>query len=170
MSNFHSTFRARLGWLALVAALVSFGAHAAPASADDPDMQRVSQFRLDGQVMAKYIKAQQALMRAAKAHPELKSQEEEQDDDKTLGEMVARVNKQPVMRAAIASAGMNATDYVLCGLALLQSGLYAAGVQMQGEKAWARIPAGIPTENTRWVIAHQAELKQLQASDEAGGD
>lgn len=48
----------------------------------------------------------------------------------------------------------------------MQSGIHAWGVQMQGQKMWDRIPRGVPTENTSWVIAHKAELKKLQAQNE----
>jgi len=157
----------RLG-LAVFGVLLWIGAQAAPPKAEDPDLQRVAQFRLDDQVMAKYMKAQQALMQAAKTHPELEAQEDPGDAE-TLDETVARINKQPVLRAALASAGMGATDYVLCSFAVLQSGVYAWGVQSEGQKMWAKIPPGIPTENTRWVIAHKAELEKLKAMSGDGG-
>lgn len=170
MSNALSCLRARWTWLLVLVAVVSFGAQAAAPAADDPDLQRVAHFRLDDQVMAKYIKAQTALMQAAKSHPELEGQEDA-SDAKTLDETVARLDKQPVLRAALASAGMSTSDYVLCSFALMQSGIYAWGVQMQGQKMWAKIPPGIPTENTRWVIAHKAELDKLKAvSGDNGSD
>lgn len=147
--------------------LVCFGAHAAAPAADDPDLQRVANFRMDDQVMAKYIKAQEALMQAARSHPELENQEDP-SDAKTLDETIARLDKQPVLRAALASAGMSTRDYVLCSFALMQSSIYAWGVQMQGQKMWAKIPPGIPTANTKWVIAHKAELEKLKSA--SGGD
>lgn len=151
-----------------VGLLVCFAAQAAAPAADDPDLQRVAQFRVNDQVMAKYIKAQEALMQAAKSHPELGNQED-QSDAKTLDETIARLDKQPVLRAALASAGMSTSDYVLCSFALMQSSIYAWGVQMQGQKMWAKIPPGIPTANTKWVIAHKAELEKLKAAS-GGGD
>lgn len=150
-----------------IGVLVCFGAHAAAPAADDPDLQRVANFRMDDQVMAKYIKAQEALMQAARSHPELENQEDP-SDAKTLDETIARLDKQPVLRAALASAGMSTRDYVLCSFALMQSSIYAWGVQMQGQKMWAKIPPGIPTANTKWVIAHKAELEKLKSA--SGGD
>jgi len=168
VTNPFSSVRARWACLALLAALVSLGAQAGAPKGDDPDLQRVAHFRLDDQVMAKYTKAQQALMQAAKAHPELGDQDDP-GDAQTIDETVARLDRQPVFRAALASAGMSTTDYVLCSFALLQSGLYAWGVQMDGQKMWAKIPPGIPTENTRWVIAHKAEMEKLKAISGDGG-
>lgn len=158
--------RTRLGWLAIIGLLMCFGAQAAAPRANDPDLQRVAQFRLDDQSMAKYIKAQQAVMQVSEAHPELETQTDDSSNAKTLDETIARVDKQPLLRAALASAGMSSSDYVLCSLALMQSGIYAWGVQMQGQKMWDKIPPGVPTENTKWVIAHKTELKKLQAQDE----
>jgi hypothetical protein len=155
--------------LALFGLLVCIGAQAAASKADDPDLQRVAHFRLDDQVMAKYIKAQQALMHAAKTHPEMED-EEDAGDARTLDETIARLDRQPLLRAALASAGMSTTDYVLCSFALMQSGIYAWGVKMDGQKMWAKIPPGIPTENTRWVIAHKAELDKLKAATDEEGD
>lgn len=168
MSNLHFSRRARGLLLAIFGLLICVGAHAAAPSADDPDLQRVAQFRLDDQVVAKYIKAQQALMQAAKAHPESSRNTGDEDNDKSLADTIARVSKQPLMRSALASAGMSASDYVLCSMALLQSGLYAWGVQSQGQKMWAKIPPGIPSENTKWVIAHKAEMDKLKAVSEGG--
>jgi hypothetical protein len=28
---------------------------------------------------------------------------------------------------------------------------------------WDEIPPGVPTENTRWVMTHKAELQKIQA-------
>jgi len=157
--------RDRLAWLVIIGLLVCFGAQAAAPKATDPDLQRVARFRLDDQSMAKYVKAQRAIMQVSKAHPELEKQTGS-SNAKTLDETIARIDRQPLLRAALASAGMSSSDYVLCSLALMQSGIYAWGVQMQGQKMWDKIPPGIPTENTRWVIAHKAELKKLQAQAE----
>jgi len=41
-------------------------------------------------------------------------------------------------------------------------------VQSQGQKMWAKIPPGIPSENTKWVIAHKAEMDKLKAVSEGG--
>jgi hypothetical protein len=154
--------------LALFGLLLCIGAQAAnPGTDDDPDLQRVAHFRLDDRVVTQYIRAQKMLMQAVKAHPELQDQEDP-SDAKTLDETIARLDKQPALRAALASAGMSTTDYVLCSFALMQSGIYAWGVQMDG-KTWAKIPPGIPTENTKWVIAHKAELDKLKAVSGDGG-
>lgn len=148
--------------LALFGLLACIGARAATAQGDDPGLQRVAHFRLNDPVMAKYIKAQQALMQAAMSHPELEG-EDDPGDAQTVDATIARLDRQPVLRAALASAGMSTTEYVLCSFALFQSSMYAWGVQSQGQKMWAKVPAGIPTENTRWVIAHKAELDKLKA-------
>lgn len=157
--------RTRLAWLTIIGLLVCFGAQAAAPRTNDPGLQRVAQFRLNDQVLAKFMRAQQAIMQVSKAHPELAKQTDS-SNAKTIEETILRVDKQPLLRAALASAGMTSSDYVLCSLALMQSGIYAWGVQMQGQKMWDKIPRGVPSENTRWVIAHKAELKKLQAQNE----
>ncbi|GEM_PF-4597617 len=152
--------------IACALASVSLHAPAAARDATDPDMQRIANFRLTEPVVDKYIQVQTALMQAVKAHPELQQQAMAQGNAKSLDEAIARVERQPVIHAILARNGMSASDYVLCTFALLQGGIYAASVKLKGDKAWTQIPPGIPTENTRYVLAHKPQMDKLRA---AGG-
>ena len=163
-------FDARRALLLLLCALAfTFTpAHAAAPKDDDPDLQRVAKFQLDDQVVARYIKAQQLLAQAAKAHPELSKDSDQGGDAKSIDDAIARIDRMPVMHATLAQAGLSSSDYVLCSFALIQAGVYAAVVQMQGEKAWAKIPPGIPADNTHYVIAHKAQMDKLEAATHGG--
>lgn len=91
---------------------------------------------------------------------------------KTLGDMEANIRKEPLVAAALKSAGLAPREYGTFMLALASASL-VQGLQRSG--AVKEIPADLKQrvnlENVKFVAAHEAEIKSLMADvHEATGE
>jgi hypothetical protein len=82
-------------------------------------------------------------------------------DADTIDDMAARVRAYPPLAAALDREGLSAREYATFMLAMFQAG-FAAGMQKAG--LLKQLPANVNPENIKFVLEHEAELKQLQES------
>jgi hypothetical protein len=81
------------------------------------------------------------------------------EDAKTLTQMAARIQKEPVMAKALAAAGLDAREYAKFTLAYFQAamiaGMMKAGMVKEVPKELA---ASVNMDNVKFVQEHEAEL------------
>ncbi|HET8648786.1 MAG TPA: hypothetical protein VFL95_02000 [Gemmatimonadales bacterium] len=114
------------------------------------------------------------------AHPEdsTKWADQESNDNESLLEMAARMDKIPPMRAAFRKAGITSRDYMLASMAYFQAAMLA-GVQdaqeQAGKKSEIKIPYNMNPANLEFVRKHKADIEALklgevmQDKDDSGG-
>jgi len=85
------------------------------------------------------------------------------NDVGSLNEWAAKLQKKPVVAAALQKEGMSATAYTRAFAAFLQAGM-AAGLLKAGIK---QVPEGTNPANVKLVIDHEAEITKMQ---QAWGD
>ena len=90
------------------------------------------------------------------------------DKANTLSEMAAAIEKEPVMRKALADAGISAREFVKFGLAYFQAGM-VAGMMKQGviKEVPKELAATVNMENVKFVQEHEPELAALAAAMKA---
>lgn len=168
MKKLASRFNERLCLaLAVLACGVGLLLASPHANANDADTQKIEHFKLSSGVITHYAAATRALQQLSKTHPGA-SLEENGDKNASLTQKAAMLDKQPLLHSALAGAGMTSEDYLLCTMAVIQSSLYASLVQNQGAKAWSDIPPGTPTDNVKFVLAHEAEIEEVNKLNSSG--
>ena len=85
------------------------------------------------------------------------------NDVGSLNDWAAKLQKKPLVAAALQKEGMTATAYTRAFAAFLQAGM-AAGLQKAGIK---QVPEGTNPANVKLIIDHEAEIVKLQ---QAWGD
>ena len=90
------------------------------------------------------------------------------NDAKTLSDMAARIQKEPIMAKALASAGLDAREYAKFTLAYFQAamvaGMMKAGLVKEVPKEMA---ASLNMDNVKFVQEHEAELAAFAKAMEA---
>lgn len=141
----------------------------AQGGAKDADVKAIQSYRLTESGLSKFMQATRNIAQAAKAHPEIANEQEDDGSDKSLDDMVAIYDRHPEIKHAITSTGMTSRDYVLFTFAMFQAGM-AAGVQQMGGK----LPEGVSGQNIEFYKKHEAELKkfgeEMQKMEGAGAD
>jgi hypothetical protein len=86
----------------------------------------------------------------------------ETDNPKTLSEMAAAIEKEPLAAKALADAGISARDYAKFALAYFQAGM-VAGMLKQGliKEVPPDLAATVNMENVKFVQEHEAELEEF---------
>jgi hypothetical protein len=81
-------------------------------------------------------------------------------DAKTLSDMAAAMEKEPLTRKALADAGISAREFAKFSLAYLQAGM-VAGMMKQGliKEVPKELAATVNMENVKFVQEHEAELE-----------
>jgi len=129
-----------------------------------PELRQVSSFKLDMAFVRRLAAATTEVLAYEEAHPDdaPKIEGYPDDDTDTLDRRVVRIGKLPEVMALLKKHGLNAQDYVVGGMALLQA-LGAAGmVKAEGDDAWADLTnRGINTDNVRLYMANQTEIDKL---------
>jgi hypothetical protein len=82
------------------------------------------------------------------------------DDAKTLSEIAAAMEKEPLAAKALADAGISARDYAKFTMAAFQAGM-VAGMMKQGliKEVPPEMAATVNMENVKFVQEHEAELE-----------
>lgn len=83
-------------------------------------------------------------------------------DAKTLAEMAAAIEKEPLARKALTDAGISAREFATFSLAYLQAGM-VAGLMKQGliKEVPKELAATVNMDNVKFVQEHAAELEAL---------
>lgn len=87
--------------------------------------------------------------------------EEADDEDQSLDAMVARINSDPRVVAALRRAGLEPREAVIMQLALIQAALAA---ELLDSGSIKEIPKDVNAENVRLVQANKAEITALTAT------
>ena len=85
----------------------------------------------------------------------------------TIDEIVARIEREPEAKAALAKEGLTPRDFAKTLLALLQAAMIK-GFSQGGKVDLAKLPPGVNPANIKFVDEHEAELKKLQAAMTGG--
>jgi hypothetical protein len=136
-------------------------------AAQDPKAKELAKIRED----IKALEAKDELTEAdEKKLDDLRAREQSLDEQmdrengpgnaNTIDEMVARIEKQPEAKAALAKAGLTAREFAKCTLALFQAAMVKGF--SQGKIDMAKLPPGINPANITFVQEHEAELAELQ--------
>jgi hypothetical protein len=82
------------------------------------------------------------------------------DDAKTLSEIAAAMEKEPLAAKALADAGISARDYAKFTMAAFQAGM-VAGMMKQGliKEVPPEMAATVNMDNVKFVQEHEAELE-----------
>lgn len=145
-------------------------AAAAPASSGD-DLADVSAYELNMERMDRYYAAQRALaLRIKDMSPaEREAFDVASDMDDSLDDMVRRFEGSPTMVAALDEAGMSAREFALTTMAIVQSGMAAAVLQMRPEANQDSLMREMKANpaNVRFMRENEAALQQKQAELQA---
>lgn len=148
-------------------------AEAAPASSGD-DLADVTSYTLTMAGIEKSLDVQRRVGMQVKAM----TAEERQafadadvggDPEQGIDDMARKIAAQPVMAAAVRDAGLTPREYALLIMSMVQSGMAGAVMKMRPEAnqdSLAREMKANPA-NVRFMMEHEAEIRQKQAALEA---
>ena len=85
----------------------------------------------------------------------------------SIDEIVARIEREPEAKAALAKEGLTPRDFAKTLLTLLQAAMIQ-GFSQGGKVDLAKLPPGVNPANIKFVEEHEAELKKLQAAITGG--
>jgi hypothetical protein len=154
-----------LSLAAVAAALVLGGAPPAAAQAgSSDDAQAIAGYTLSMDKLTAFRDATLDLKKAVEGDAEMAARAEawDQADDEhqTLTELAGRIESEPKLKAALASHGLTAREYMLVQLATVQAMMAESLLGMKQ----ATLPAGVNPKNVEFVKAHKAELQELLGS------
>ena len=81
--------------------------------------------------------------------------------DGSIDDIVARFEREPEARAALAKEGLTPRDFARTFLALMQAAM-VKGFSPGGQVDMAKLPPGINPANITFIEENEAELKKLQ--------
>lgn len=133
------------------------------------DTQEINSYVLTDAGLARYAKAIKALGPIAK-NMSNDCDEEDDSEEKSLDQLVARVNSVPGAGAALQSAGMTPREYLLFTMSIFQTGLASWGLTQPGGK----LPPGVSMANVNFYRKNEAAMAKLgesvQSDDCDAGD
>ena len=137
-------------------------ASAAPGSQtggpSQADANEYKNYRLDMNIVTKYVTATKAILKLMSDNPTLKKQLESQRDVPTIDEAVKTTEKYPEVTAGIESAGLTTRDYVVIS-GTLTGAMMAVDMKKQGQlKSY---PTTILPENIAFVEKNYQKLKSM---------
>ena len=147
---------------------------AASQSQSDADLQDVSKYKLSMDKIDKYIQSQKnlgakvksmsAAERAAFQNSDISS-----DANASLDDMVAKIDKQPVMVAAIKDAGLSTREWVLVTMSMMQTGMAAAVLKMRPNDNQDSLirEMKVNPDNIKFYNEHEAEITAKTKAIEA---
>ena len=136
------------------------------AQAQD-DLRDISKYRLTMDKYDRYLQAQMNIATAMKnmtpAEREA-AQAQSDDNDASLDEMVASVEKNDFMVKAVRQAGLSPREYVMVMMATLQAGMASAVLKMRPNDNQDSLANEMQTnpDNIRFVRDNEAELTRKQ--------
>lgn len=137
------------------ASAASTAAVQAPATAATPaDDASVA---LDMDKVKAYMQAQMNLAHAAEANPKMGDPAQNMSEE-NVTQYAARLDADPTMHAAIASAGLSTRDFARIGDTLLGA-MMTEGALEGGQLK--KIPDGIDPASVEFVKQHKAEINKL---------
>jgi hypothetical protein len=149
-------------------AAVNSAPAASPAAAQaDADLSDISKYRLSMDKVDKYIAAQSNLVAKMKSmspaeRQALDARNDASDSNGNLDDMVAKIEKEPMMVDAIRAAGLSPREWVVITMSMMQTGMAASVAKMRpndNQDSLIREMKANP-ENIKWYNEHEAEITQ----------
>lgn len=151
-------------------------APASPAAAAqaDQDLSDISEYRLSMDKIDKYIAVQHNLAVKMKTmspaeRQALGNRDDASDPNASLDDMVAKIDKQPVLVDAIKSAGLSTREWVVITMSMMQTAMAASVAKMRptdNQDSLIREMKANP-DNIKWYNEHEAEITQKTKAVEA---
>lgn len=128
----------------------------------DRDSQEIGSYVLTDAGLQRYAKANVALGALAK---KAQSDCDDSDDNnsKSLDELVAHFNAIPGVKAALQSAGMTAREYLVFSMSIFQTGLASWGLSQPGGK----LPPGVSMANVNFYRRNEAAMASIGKANES---
>lgn len=155
------------------AAATTAAADAAPASTGD-DLADVTSYTLS---MAKIEQAMQVQRNLGLRLKDMSAEERQAfedadiatDPDGGIDDMARKIEGVPVMAAAVKDAGLTPRGYALLLMSMMQSGMAGAVMKMRPEANQDSLAREMKANiaNVKFMLEHEAEIKQKQAALEA---
>jgi hypothetical protein len=150
-------------WVLVVALLAAVcGEQAHSAGGGDADLRELSRYQLTMVDVRKYAAANANLAKHPKNEQDENDAEEDEGDNESLDEMVARIESIPIARKAVEAAGLSARQYVVITMALFQASLAQYAVDQGADPGKIARETGVNPANIRFVKEHKAELEQMK--------
>ncbi|HEV2426105.1 MAG TPA: hypothetical protein VGZ29_14840 [Terriglobia bacterium] len=122
------------------------------------DAREYRSYRLNMNVVTKYVAATKNILKLMSDNPTLKKQFESQRDVSTIDEAVKTTEKYPEVTAGIESTGLTTRDYVVIS-GTLTGAMMAVDMKRQGQlKSY---PTTILPENIAFVEKNYQKLKAM---------
>lgn len=131
--------------------------------AQDKDAQEISRYVLTDAALAKYENALNKLRPLAGQVGSC--EEEEEAGAQSIGEMAARMDRVPAVKAAIQSAGLTTREWVLFSFATLQTGM-AVWAQEQG----GALPPDVSRANADFYKKNRARIEGMKPLEDGCDD
>ncbi|MGB5131882.1 MAG: hypothetical protein WBO00_04655 [Steroidobacteraceae bacterium] len=128
----------------------------------DRDTQEISSYVLTDAGLARYAKASRALGALAKASGGC--EDDDDDNAKTIDQMVAKFNATPGAKAALQSAGMTTREFIVFSMSVFQTGMASWALTQPGGK----LPPGVSMANVNFYRKNEAAMSQIAESSKAG--
>jgi hypothetical protein len=149
-----------------------------PASASqsqsDEDLQDVSKYKLSMDKIDKYIQSQKNMAAKVKSmspaeREAFSSRDIASDANASLDDMVAKIDKEPVMVEAIKSAGLSTREWVLVTMSMMQTGMAAAVLKMRPNDNQDSLmrEMKVNPDNIKFYNEHEAEITAKTKAIEA---
>lgn len=156
------------------AAATSASTAAASSTQADEDLSDITRYRLSMDKIDKYIQSQKNLAAKVKSmspaeREAFKNNDDVADANASIDEMVAKIDKQPVMAEAIKSAGLSTREWVMVTMSMMQTGMAAAVVKMRPNDNQDSLmrEMKVNPENVKWYTEHEAEITAKTKAIEA---
>lgn len=136
----------------------------APSQAQvDRDTQEINGYVLTDAGLARYTKAAQALGALRKQMSGDCDDDSDDDNPKSIDQMVAKFNSNPGAKAALQSAGMTTREYIVFSMSIFQTGLASWGLSQPGGK----LPPGVAMANVNFYRKNEAAMARLGEASES---
>ena len=155
------------------AAATTAAADAAPPSSGD-DLTDVTSYTLS---MAKIEQGRQVQRNLGLRIKDMSAEEGQAfedadiagDPDGGIDDMARKIDAVPAMAAAVRDAGLTSREYALLLMSMMQSGMAGAVMKLRPEANQDSLAREMKANiaNVRFMMAHEAEIKQKQAALEA---
>lgn len=140
----------------------------------NPKLQQAAKIRAEIETLERkdtLTAAEEARLEKLQAQVEALDEEVEREvgmnANGSIDEIVARIEREPEAKAALAKEGLTARDFAKTMLTLLQAAMIK-GFSQGGKVDLAKLPPGVNPANIKFVDEHEAELKKLQATLSGG--
>lgn len=141
----------------------------------ESDLADVTNYRLSMDKIDKYIAAQKNIgAKAASMTPAQREALQARNDDSsdpnaTLNDMVARIEKEPMMVSAIRDAGLSPREFTMITISMMQTGMAAAVLKMRPSDNQDSLIREMKAnaENIKFYNANEAEITRKAKEVEA---